>query len=139
MDEELSDLFRNLGFAIVLIILFLILFGYVILHRFGGADSSIEKKISEEKDIIILVHTSKCNNCWEIKKNLLLKTLFYEDINSDNDKRYNSILKKLNLSKNDIVEPTIIYVEKGKVNSILVNIQNIDDLEEFLEYNNLSN
>lgn len=139
MDEELSNLLRNLGFAIVLIILFLLLFGYVILHRFGGADSSIENKIKEEKDMIILVHKSKCDSCWDIKKTLIKHILFYDTVNSDNDKRYQSILKKLDLSEQDIEEPTIINVEKGKVVSLLVNIQNVDDLEEFLEYNNLTN
>ena len=139
MDEDLSNLLRNLGFAIVLIILFLVLFGYVILHRFGGADSSIETKIKEENDIVILVHKSKCQNCWDIKKTLLKHVLFYDTINSDNDKRYQSILKKLELNEKDIVEPTIINVEKGKVVSLLVDIKNIDDLEEFLEYNNLTN
>lgn len=139
MDEELSNLLRNLGFAIVLIILFLLLFGYVILHRFGGADSSIENKIKEEKDMIILVHKSKCDSCWDIKKTLIKHIIFYDTVNSDNDKRYQSILKKLDLSEQDIEEPTIINVEKGKVVSLLVNIQNVDDLEEFLEYNNLTN
>lgn len=139
MDEDLSNLLRNLGFAIVLIILFLLLFGYVILHRFGGANSSIENNIKDEKDMVILVHKSKCNTCFDIKTTLLKHVIFYNTINSDNDKRYQSILKKLELTEQDIKEPTIIYVEKGKVVSLLVDIKNVDDLESFLEYNNLTN
>ena len=114
MDEDLSNLLRNSEMAIVL-------------------------TIKEEKNIIILVHKSKCDKCWDIKKTLLKHILFYDTVNSDNDKRYQSILKKLELSDKDIVEPTIINVEKGKVVSLLVDIKNVDDLEEFLEYNNLTN
>ena len=139
MDEELSDLFRNLGFAIVLIILFLILFTYVILHRFGGEESSIENKIIKQQDMILFIHQTKCDNCREIKKKLNSHMIYFDEINSNTEKRYQTILRRLNISSKDIVEPSILIIEKGNVVSILVDIQNMDDLEEFIEYNNLSN
>ena len=85
-----------------------------------------------------MVQDYSCLNCRSIKNTLNTNRISY-DVLYTNDKRFETILKKLDISKRDIVVPTIISVKEGKADTILVNIEKIDDLESFIEYNNLSN
>ena len=138
MDEDLSNLVRKISFTIVIIIIFLIPFTYFLINKFGGKDSSIEKVLDKKEDLILLVQDLKCNNCRSIKNELNQNLLSYHVLYT-NDKRYEIILKKLEISKRDIEVPTVISVKEGKADAILVNVEEIDDLNTFIEYNNLSN
>lgn len=138
MDEDLRNLLSKISFVIVIAIIFLIPFTYFLINKFGGKDSSIEKRINQKDNIILLVQDYSCLNCRSIKNTLNTNRISY-DVLYTNDKRFETILKKLDISKRDIVVPTIISVKEGKADTILVNIEKIDDLESFIEYNNLSN
>ena len=138
MDENLKDLIRNIFFVIVVIAIFTILIIFLFYNKIEG-DSSIENNINNNKDMILLVHKSKCSLCGQIKRELWKNSMFIEEINSSTNKRYHTILKKLGISENDIVEPSLVVIREGRVESILVNIQNIDDLKDFIEYNSQSN
>ena len=138
MDEDLRNLLSKISFVLVIAIIFLIPFTYFLINKFGGKDSSIEKRINQKDNIILLVQDYSCLNCRSIKNTLNTNRISY-DVLYTNDKRFETILKKLDISKRDIVVPTIISVKEGKADTILVNIEKIDDLESFIEYNNLSN
>jgi len=138
MDQELRDLLRNIGFTIVIILIFSIVFILVLL-RFGASESSIIEKIKKKQDMVILVQKNKCDNCREIKKVLRENTVYYDVLNTTTEKQYSTILKVMGIEKSDIVEPSIVLIKEGVVDSILVDIQKMDDLKDFIEYNNLSN
>ena len=59
----------------------------------------------------------------------------YKIVYKDRERYFDDFLRKVDLEETDIIEPTIIYIEKGKVSAILVDMKKTNDLEEFLEYN----
>ena len=63
--------------------------------------------------------------------------IIFEEIKTDSERYYDTIIHKLEISKKDIVEPTLMYIEDGKQKSNLVNINDEDDIILYLEYNNL--
>ena len=46
---------------------------------------------------------------------------------------YQRILRKIKISENDIVIPTMIYVEEGNLKSSLVDIKNKNELLSYIE------
>lgn len=135
MDDDLKELVRKISFALCIIILFIMVGTFAFLNKFGGKNNLIEDKIYKEQDFVLLIRNQECDNCKRIKRNLREHDIFYDELYSDKDKRYHTILNKLSLSEKDIVEPSLLYIKEGKVIAILVDIENLDDLEDFIEYN----
>ena len=71
----------------------------------------------------------------KIKDILKKQNVNYYEINIDkttiND--YQRILRKIKISENDIVIPTMIYVEEGNLKSSLVDIKNKNELLSYIE------
>ena len=61
----------------------------------------------------------------------------YEDLDSTDEVRYKKVLYKLDISSDDIEEPTIIYVSEGKIYSSLVNVEDMENFETYIS--NLEN
>ena len=137
MDDDLRDLLRRLGFAICILIMFGIALVLAFL-KFGGKTNTVEEKINHKEDMYLFIQKRDCSQCSTLKKALNQEMISYDVLYSNTDKRYQTILKKLSLSERDIVEPSLLYIKEGIVQSILVDIQKKDDLKDFIEYNSLS-
>ena len=63
------------------------------------------------------------------------KKVPYYELNFDettiND--YNRILRKIKISENDIVIPSLIYIEEGNLKSSLVDIKGKNELLSYIE------
>ena len=85
--------------------------------------------------MLILITEKECNKCKEIKSIMKEKKVPYYELNFDettiND--YNRILRKIKISENDIVIPSLIYIEEGNLKSSLVDIKGKNELLSYIE------
>lgn len=136
---EAEDQIRNLGYNILLgITIFMIFFipaTIIFITKFGRMDTKVISRLDRGDTFIILFTKTNCESCKKVKNELEDYNIDYEEIITDSERYYNTIIHKLEISKNDIIEPTIMYIEEGKPKSSLVN--NKDNLRLYLEYNNL--
>lgn len=128
---ELRDKFlKGLGIVLIFIIPFIIF----MVKKFNVEDSKVIKKINNEENIVLFVENAKCSTCESIEKILNNLNVEYEIINSSTSKDYKSVLKKLDITSTDIAVPTIIYIEEGKVNTILPSIETEEEITSFVDY-----
>ena len=138
-DSELLDILTKIIFVIIILIVGIALFVVTMVNKNSLGISKVEQVIKNNGDLIVLVRKNKCSKCSSIEKVLKDNKIDYYVLNSNNDKRKDIIYKKINITNIDIVEPSIIYIKDGNLNSILVDIKKISDLNSFLEYNSLTN
>ena len=134
-DEEFIKLKNNFFKSVFFVLLFIVPFIIALITKFGTNNTNIENKIRNKETMLILVTEKKCNKCREIKDILKKQNVNYYEINIDkttiND--YQRILRKIKISENDIVIPTMIYVEEGNLKSSLVDIKNKNELLSYIE------
>lgn len=134
-DEEFIKLKNNFFKSVFFVLLFIVPFTIALITKFGTNNTNIENKIRNKETMLILVTEKKCNKCREIKDILKKQNVNYYEINIDkttiND--YQRILRKIKISENDIVIPTMIYVEEGNLKSSLVDIKNKNELLSYIE------
>lgn len=139
MDEDLHELLKRLGKAILIIIVFIFIVYLALKNKFNSDESKALKIVRTKSDAVLLLKKTKCDNCKEIKNKLKDLNVEYNEVVTDTEKYYKTILKELEISENDISEPTIIVIKNGSVISIYVDISNMTELEEFLNNNELIN
>ena len=132
VDEKVIDLRNRFFLAIFLIILFLTPLLFIFMNKFGKDDNIVISRINNNETFTILV-INNISNTSKIESTLNKNNISYEIINTDKYRYYNSFLNKLDINKNDIVEPSIIYIENGKLISILVEINDTNKLDEYIE------
>lgn len=134
-DEEFIKLKNNFFKSVFFVLLFIVPFTIALITKFGTNNTNIENKIRNKETMLILITEKKCNKCREIKDILKKQNVNYYEINIDkttiND--YQRILRKIKISENDIVIPTMIYVEEGNLKSSLVDIKNKNELLSYIE------
>ena len=135
MDQELKDLFNRLGKAVIIIIVFILVVTFALIRKFNSDESKVIGLVRQKKDIVLLLRKTKCYNCKEIKNELKNSNISYHEVKTDTEKYYNTLLKELDITKNDIQEPTIIKIKDGNVVSMLVDISNISELHEYINNN----
>lgn len=134
-DEEFIKLKNNFFKSVFFVLLFIVPFTIALITKFGTNNTNIENKIRNKETMLILITEKKCNKCREIKDILKKQNVNFYEINIDkttiND--YQRILRKIKISENDIVIPTMIYVEEGNLKSSLVDIKNKNELLSYIE------
>ena len=134
-DEEFIKLKNNFFKSVFFVLLFIVPFTIALITKFGTNNTNIENKIRNKETMLILITEKKCNKYREIKDILKKQNVNYYEINIDkttiND--YQRILRKIKISENDIVIPTMIYVEEGNLKSSLVDIKNKNELLSYIE------
>lgn len=134
-DEEFIKLKNNFFKSVFFVLLFIVPFTIALITKFGTNNTNIENKIRNKETMLILITEKKSNKCREIKDILKKQNVNYYEINIDkttiND--YQRILRKIKISENDIVIPTMIYVEEGNLKSSLVDIKNKNELLSYIE------
>jgi len=115
------------------IILFFVPATIMLVNKFGYKESEIINKINNTTTFLILVkdYDSDYKDLEDILKDYKTE-ISYEILDSTEEDIYKRILNKLSLTTTDIKEPSIIFVKKGEVYSILVN----PNKKELLTYMN---
>ena len=108
-DEELIALFKRLGVGILVLLLFSTIFIIFIYNKFLPHTSEVIKEVLKENNVK------------------------YYEINIDKDKQYKEFLQALSITENEIVVPTLMYINNGSLDSTIVEIKDEEILNAFLE------
>ena len=134
-DKEFIKLKKLFFKSSFFVIIFMIPFTIALVTKFGYKTTNMEKSIRNKESLLILVTEKECARCKEIKEIMKDKEVPYYELNFDkttiND--YKRILRKVKISENDIVIPTLIYIQDGNLRSSLVNIKDKNELLSYIE------
>lgn len=137
METETEKLVKKFIIGLIVVIIFAIPTVIFLINKFIYNDSSIIKKVNNKETFMILVKDYSCNNCIEIKNIIEDNNYDCVELNSYEENKYKNVLNKIDLSLSDIKTPSVIYVDKGKVYSFLVDVK-ISELKTYLKnINNL--
>ena len=136
-EDEIRDLKNKILLNILIFIIFFIPAVIIFTTKFGRVETDLINKLNKEEKFLILFTKEECSYCNNAKIILKNNNIIFEEIKTDSERYYDTIIHKLEISKKDIVEPTLMYIEDGKQISNLVNINDEDDIILYLEYNNL--
>lgn len=137
METGTEKLVKKFIIGLIVVIIFAIPTVIFLINKFIYNDSSIIKKIDNKETFMILVKDYSCNNCIEIKNIIEDNNYDCVELNSYEENKYKNVLNKIDLSLSDIKTPSVIYVDKGKVYSFLVDVK-ISELRTYLKnINNL--
>lgn len=137
-DEEFIILRNRILFGLLIVIIFAIPTFFVIKNKLLVKETSIIKQINNKENFVILVTKENCTNCKDYEKELKNLNVEYSTLKKDTSESYTKVLDKLSINENDIIPPTIIYVEEGILKSTLVDIKNNNEIKEFIENYELS-
>lgn len=107
-------------------------------------EQDLQQFVLEKNDVFI--YFSKSNNKkieQELKKyldnNEIKNDIIYVDLNNtskDIETKINNNFKEISSTNYiSIKNPTILYIADGKINDVLIEINNIDDIKQFIERN----
>ena len=133
IDIDLKEFFSKIIIWVLIVIVFGSLGTIIFANRFGAEDISINKKINSKQTLMILVIKTDTKNKAQIENESKKKNFKDESVYSDKERYYEDFLIKLSLTEKDVIEPTIIYVEEKQAKYSLVDIQNIEELRDFLD------
>ncbi len=133
-DLNLKEFATKIFIWVFVVLVFGGLMTIILVKKFGSENISINKRIDKEQSLFVLVVNEDTKNISTYKKVLKENDIKYSILYSDRERYYDDFLIKLNLEKEDIIEPTIIYIEDKEAIAIL-NIEKKDELKDFLEYN----
>ena len=137
MTEEQMELKKKILIGLGIFLLFFIPSLIAIINKFNYKESNILNRISKEESFLIVVKDKDTEMTKNIESYLKNKNYVYEDLDSTDEARYKKVLYKLDISSDDIKEPTIIYVSEGKIYSSLVNVEDMENFETYIS--NLEN
>lgn len=128
--------FRN-GILVVLAVTLVCIAFVILLFGKGMSGGPISRKMSKKESFLIYITNSNCENCDKIKKFLDDKNVSYEEI-YENGNQAKKIFKEYDFVLDESISPAVIYVKKGKIYSNLVNLEDTEELSEFIDYYKLS-
>lgn len=137
-DKELKSVLTKVAIYVVVFVVFGGLFIKILINNFSYEDVSVGKRIDKEETFLLLIVDEKNKNPKDIIDYLNNNGLSIEIVNSDREKYYDDFLTKLNITKDDIVEPSLLDIRNGIVFSIVTDVKVDKDLEMFVNlYNGL--
>lgn len=120
MDEDFIKLRNRVFKAFVITLIFTVPLLFFVINKFGNKPSLILNNINKKEDFLLLIVENKCTQCENIEKILNDKNISYTTLNKDKEPRYEEILKEIDLTKNEIKYPAIIYIKNGSLYSFYV-------------------
>lgn len=132
-DEELIALFKRLGVGILVLLLFSTIFVIFIYNKFLPHTAEVITKINNDESLYVLVDDNSCKTCKRIEEVLKENNVKYYEINIDKDNHYKEFLQTLSITKNEVVVPTLMYINNGNLDSTIVEIKDEEILKAFLE------
>ena len=133
MTEEQNELKKKILIGLGIFLLFFIPSLIAIINKFNYKESNILNRISKEESFLIVVKDKDTEMTKNIESYLKNNNYVYEDLDSTDEVRYKKVLYKLDISSDDIEEPTIIYVSEGKIYSSLVNVEDMENFEKKMQ------
>lgn len=129
-DPEFKEMLKKAIFALSVALVFIIPIFFIFKNKLSSTPNTIIKDIRNEKTFILYITKEKCNTCKMLKQEL--SDIKYKELNKDKNKDYNEIIMKLELDDSKLYIPALIYINKGKVESYIVDIKSKEDITNFL-------
>ena len=131
-DEELMDMFKRLGLAFLVAIIFAVPAAIFVFKKYDNHTSDILARIKNER-VLIYIDGYKCDKCKTIENILKDYNVDYYEINKDIDHQdFKIIMKKIHLDWEKVNAPSLVLVEKGEV-IVQMSDFNKKDLGEFFQ------
>ena len=87
--------------------------------------------------MVLLITGEECDNCRNTENILKENDVKYSLLNKDREIKYKEILRKIEVTESDVIVPTVIYIDEGKIYSSLAE-PNADELLSFIDFYELS-
>lgn len=120
MDQDFIALRNRIVLAVLVAIVFTIPLIIFIFNKFGNNSSLILNSLNKKENLVLLVTKEQCKSCEDSENILKKQKVNYTLLNKDQETNYEKIIRKIGISDDDIIVPTIIYVEEGLLYSSLV-------------------
>ncbi len=133
-DPEWIRMRNRFIIGLCFVILFMIPFYFFFKNRFAPDDSLILQEMDKKNSFVLLITEKNCSKCKTMKELLKQENVEYKEVVMNKDKNFENIRIKANLSKDDIIPPTIVYMKKKKVTATLVDGDETDVLEFIHNY-----
>ena len=137
-DPEVVDLRNKFLISTLVIILFLIPTIFIFINKFGAGSPKIVKQINKKENLTVFITGPECDQCEEIETVLSTNKVKYYKLSISKSKEYDEFLKKLSISNNEVVIPTLMYITDGDLVATLVDIKDEEELNGFIETYQLS-
>lgn len=136
-DPEFIELSGRYVLGILVALIFCVPLFFFFKNRWAVSTTWIDK-VKENEEVVFLVTENDCTNCKKIENELNDLLVEYTLINPNKVNEYEDLLKVLDISKDDIIPPTIIYVKEEKIVATLVEIDDTEELSLFVDNYQLS-
>lgn len=110
----------------------------VLIFRVFGLVGGIESDISTSNTYVVYLESDNCSNCSIIKEVLDRNNTVYTEVDAES-RTAEDLYKKFDITSTEEINSGILYFVDGKMYSSLFNINNVEELEGFLEYYKLTN
>lgn len=136
-DPEFIELRNKFLFAVFIAIVFAVPLLFFVYKTYSN--TNVLSKINKKDTFTILVINKNCDTCKVVDDILHSNKVKYVKLNRDTNKNYDEIMKKMGVLNKREEFPIIIYVEEGKMKANLFNINNEEDVTDFLNSHNIIN
>ena len=132
MDEETKEILKKILIGIIISILIFVPMVLFFKNRFMNTETEVLKRINKKDTFFVLIYDNdtKINELNDYFKNNKIE---YTKLNKSIDSNYDTILRKLEVSKDDIKVPSLLLIEEGKLYSYLNNVKVNEELSLFID------
>ena len=132
MDEETKEILKKILIGIIISILIFVPMVLFFKNRFMNTETEVLKRINKKDTFFVLIYDNdtKINELNDYFKNNRIE---YTKLNKSIDSNYDTILRKLEVSKEDIKVPSLLLIEEGKLYSYLNNVKVNEELSLFID------
>lgn len=132
-DPEFKEMVNKAIFIVSVVLIFAIPVFFIFKNKLYVTESKLLKDIKNKKEVMLYITENNCKKCDIIKKELNKSDIEYEELNKSKDNDYSEIIQNLGLNSSSLYLPALIYVEKGKLISYVVNIESKEGLDTYLK------
>ncbi len=132
MDEETKEILKKILIGIIVSIIIFVPMVLFFKNRFMNNETEVLKRINKKDTFFVLIYDNdtKINELNDYFKNNRIE---YTKLNKSIDSNYDTILRKLEVSKEDIKVPSLLLIEEGKLYSYLNNVKVNEELSLFID------
>ena len=114
MDDETKEILKKILLGIIISIIIFVPMVLFFKNRFTNVETEVLKKVNKKETFFVLVYNNN-TNIKELEEYFSSNRIEYSKLNNSTDYNYDTILRKIDVSKNDIKEPALLLIEEGKL------------------------
>ena len=130
-DPEFIGLRNRMLLGIAVCIILFTPFILFLFDKLSPDDPKMIREIKEEKTFYIYLYDNHTSSKYQ--KELKKEKVLYYQINKDRSRDYDKVLTRLDITENDIVLPSLIYIREGQLVATLNNIKTEEEIKTFIE------